>query len=207
MTLAGAIVFAFFLAARAAYAGGVGWLLRRQWHERYFTAGLGVEGGYHRFKRIASWLMNVDGAAFVALALVTAGSLDAPLPAWLRMAFGAVLCVVGSGTKLWAAKLLGSHGYHWRNFFAPNLEHEVTSEGPYRWFRNPMYTVGYLQTWGLALLLDSWPALVGAAFAQAAIMTFYFTVEKPHFEQLLAGKLTAEHRRVRKTQARRSARG
>ncbi|MGH2668454.1 MAG: methyltransferase, partial [bacterium] len=56
---------------------------------------------------------------------------------------------------------------------------------PYRFLKNPMYTVGYLQTYGLALLTGSMPGLVAALFAQAAILLFYLLVEKPHFDKLL----------------------
>jgi len=38
--------------------------------------------------------------------------------------------------------------------------------------------------YGLALITGSWPGMVAAAFAQAAILGFYLLVEKPHFEQL-----------------------
>lgn len=206
MTPLGIAAALYFLLSRVAYAGGVGIMLTRERRDRAFTRTAGVDVGYRRFKRIASVLMNNDGVAFVALAVVTTGSLDAPWPAWLRLTAGAALCVAGVGTKVWAARLLGSHGYHWRNFFAPQLEHEVTAAGPYRWLRNPMYTVGYLQTYGLALILESWPALIGAAFAQAAILTFYFVVEKPHFEQLGQPE-TVGSRRVRETQARRMTGG
>src|SRR2546427_7137887 len=32
-----------------------------------------------------------------------------------------------------------------------------STAGPYRYMRNPMYTVGYLQTYGFALVTRSWP--------------------------------------------------
>jgi hypothetical protein len=47
-----------------------------------------------------------------------------------------------------------------------------------------MYTIGYLQTYGLALMMRSLPGVMAAVFAQAAILAFYFIVEKPHFEKL-----------------------
>jgi hypothetical protein len=47
-----------------------------------------------------------------------------------------------------------------------------------------MYTIGYLHTYGLALMLRSFPGLIASAFAQLAILTFYRIVEKPHFERL-----------------------
>ena len=47
-----------------------------------------------------------------------------------------------------------------------------------------MYTIGYLPTYGLALILRSFPGLIAAVFSQAAILSFYFLVEKPHFRRL-----------------------
>lgn len=202
MTTLGLAAFIYFLLSRIAYAGGVGWMLRREHTDQHFTRAFGVEGGWQRFRRRALWIMNNDGIAFVAVVVTSAGTMGLPGPVWLRVATGVVLCIAGIGIKAWAAKLLGDRGYHWHNFFAPDLEHDIEMTGPYRWFRNPMYTVGYLQTYGLALIFDSWPALAAAVFAQAAILAFYVLVEKPHFEQLLARQTGAyaARRRVRTTQ-------
>jgi hypothetical protein len=46
-----------------------------------------------------------------------------------------------------------------------------------------MYTVGYLPLYGLALFTMSLPGLLAAAFDQAAILAFYWSVEKPHFDR------------------------
>jgi len=56
--------------------------------------------------------------------------------------------------------------------------------GPYRFISSPMYTVGYLQMYGLALMLRSFPGLIAAGFSQVAILTFYFLIEQPHFRRL-----------------------
>ena len=52
--------------------------------------------------------------------------------------------------------------------------------GPYRYFRNPMYTVGNLQLWGLALGVASFPGLGAALFDHVAILVFNQVVEQPH---------------------------
>ncbi len=208
MTALGAVVIVCFLVSRVAYAGGVGWMLTLQRREQFFTRALGVEGGYRRFRRIAAMLMNVDGVAFVAVVLATMGTLGLAWPSRpVQIGVGTMLCVAGVGAKVWAASLLGDAGYHWKDFFGPHLEHELVREGPYRWFTNPMYTVGYLQTYGLALIFASWPGLVAAAFAQAAILTFYYFVERPHVARLAAGVVEPAARRPRLTEPRRSARG
>jgi hypothetical protein len=60
-----------------------------------------------------------------------------------------------------------------------------------------MYGIGYLQTYGLALVCASWPGLVGALYMQVCIMVFNELVEKPHFLSLLraAGTLRRDGRR------------
>jgi protein-S-isoprenylcysteine O-methyltransferase Ste14 len=52
--------------------------------------------------------------------------------------------------------------------------------GPYRYLRSPMYTVGNLHLWGLALIAASLPAVVASAFDHLAILGFNRVVEQPH---------------------------
>ena len=47
-----------------------------------------------------------------------------------------------------------------------------------------MYTVGYLQTYGFALLTGSLLGLGAALVDHVAILAFYRLVEKPHFERV-----------------------
>ena len=168
---------AYAILSRLAYVLYVGFALRRE--ELY-----GPSGGFRRFRRRASFVMNNDAVAFVALCVATRNTVRLPMPLAASIALGAALAIIGLGTKLWAARTLGSDAYYWQNFFEPELAGEPVSSGPYRFVSNPMYTIGYLPTYGLALLLRSLPGLFASVFAQAAILTFHFVVEKPHFERL-----------------------
>lgn len=176
------IVFAYHIASRLAYVLGVGFTLRRQDRTGFVTERHGVEAGFQRFRRTAALLMGNDAVSFVVLCVVSANALQIALPRALTLAVGVAFVVVGILTKLWAAATLGD-GYYWRNFFAP-ADPVPTSGGPYRWLKNPMYTVGYLPTYGLALVTGSVLGLVAALFDQTAILLFYRLVEKPHFELL-----------------------
>jgi len=168
---------AYAILSRLAYVLYVGFALRRE--ELY-----GPSGGFRRFRRRASFVMNNDAVAFVALCVATRNTVRLPMPLAASIALGAALAIIGLGTKLWAAQTLGSDAYYWQNFFEPELAGEPVSSGPYRFVSNPMYTIGYLPTYGLALLLRSLPGLFASVFAQAAILAFHFVVEKPHFERL-----------------------
>jgi protein-S-isoprenylcysteine O-methyltransferase Ste14 len=168
--------FAYAIASRLAYVLFVGTTLRRE-------EGSGGDA-FQRFRRRAAVIMNNDAVAFVLLCVVTRGSWSLPWPMPATFSAGAVLAIVGLGTKLWAARTLGGDAYYWHNFFEPDAAIGPVYDGPYRFVTSPMYTIGYLQTYGLALILRSWPGLIAAAFDQAAILTFYFTIEKPHFQRL-----------------------
>ena len=181
----GAAALAYALASRLAYVLFVGIALRRQEREDLYTRRWGVEGGFQRFRRIASLVMTNDVGAFVLLCVVTHHTLSIGVARPLEIAVGWVLIVVGIAVKVWAAATLGQRPYYWYNFFAPaGPEAAVKLEGPYRVLKNPMYTIGYLQAYGLALVLASLPGLIAAVFAQAAILAFYHAVEKPHFQRL-----------------------
>ena len=184
----GLVAAAYFALSRFAYVVGVGVMLAGQDRFRRLTTRFGVEGGYRRFRRIAAFLMTNDGVSFVVLALLTRDTLPAgvteAVPRGVVLAIGLALILIGAGVKLWAARTLGDDGYHWRNFFLPDAP-IPRAGGPYRYLRNPMYTVGYLQTYGLALLLASLPALLGAGIAQGSILLFHWLVERPHYHRQL----------------------
>ena len=168
---------AYAILSRSAYVMYVGFALRRE-------ELCGPSGNFRRFRRRAAFVMNNDAVAFVVLCLATRNTFRLPIPIPASIAVGAALAIIGVGTKLWAARTLGSKAYYWQNFFEPELAGEPVSSGPYRFVSNPMYTIGYLQTYGLALILRSLPGLFASVFAQAAILTFYLLVEKPHFQRL-----------------------
>ena len=177
-------VFAYAILSRLAYVVFVGWVLRREDRDGFYTRRFGPALGFRRFRRRAALLMYHDAFAFILLCVTTRHSWILPVGPSTSVAAGAALVIAGLGTKLWAARTLGSGAYYWLNFFAPEAAGNPVTTGPYRFVSNPMYTIGYLQTYGLALITRSLPGLIAAVFSQAAILTFYVIVEKPHFTRL-----------------------
>lgn len=174
----------YAVASRLAYVLYVGVALRRQQRS---PAADGA-AAYRRFRRAASWVMTNDGVAFVAACVLGWHTLPGAWPRGVMAVAGAVLAFVGVATKVWARATLGGDAYYWVNFFldAPSVAPART--GPYRFLRNPMYTVGYFHTYGLALMTASLPGLFAAAFDQAAILAFYRLVEQPHFDRHVSGR-------------------
>ncbi len=178
------VALGYHLASRLAYVVGIGVALTRQRHEQIFTRRHGVEAGFRRFRRIAAFLLNNDAVSFVILCLVTRNFQSSTLNIPIRIALGVLLVLLGIGIKYWAALRLGRGAYYWENFFIPRPIVVLDAPGPYRYLKNPMYTLGYLHAYGFALIWGSWLGLAAAAFDQIAILVFHLRVEKPHFELL-----------------------
>jgi protein-S-isoprenylcysteine O-methyltransferase Ste14 len=177
-------VCVYAVLSRLAYVLFVGISLRREERTGVYTRTFGRAEAFRRFRRTAAIIMNHDAFAFVLLCVVTRNTWHLPVAAGVTFTVGVVLALIGLGTKLWAARTLGSDAYYWHNFFDPDEAIAPVSSGPYRFISSPMYTVGYLQTYGLALALRSFPGFVVAGFLQVSILIFNFLIEKPHFQRL-----------------------
>jgi protein-S-isoprenylcysteine O-methyltransferase Ste14 len=175
--------------SRCAYVGYVGRALRAE--SRHATLARrallsrrdGAEAAWLSFRDVAARLMLGDVVALGVLCLVTRGTFVPPGPAWLVLAAGALLVVLGLGVKTWAAASLDEGIFYWRDFFVPREHTQVSAAGPYRWLADPMYSLGYVHAYGFALLLGSGLGLAGAAFAQLAVLLLARLVERPHLRR------------------------
>ena len=188
MTIATFLAIGYHLISRLAYVVGVGVALTKQNRDQVFTRVHGAEAGFRRFRRGASWVMNNDAVSFIALCIITRNTVSWDVPSPLLVATGLLGIVLGISVKWWAAVRIGYAAYYWHNFFVPVSPAALDPPGPYRYLRNPMYTIGYLHMYGFALLTGSGIGLLAAAFDQAAILVFHHWVEKPHFLRLSRGE-------------------
>ena len=184
MTPLQALASTYAVFSRLAYVVYVGTVLRREDRDELYTKRFGRAEAFRKFRATASIIMNHDAFAFVLLCVVTRNTWNLPVARVVTFLIGAVLALIGVGTKLWAARTLGSKAYYWHNFFDPDEAIGPVATGPYRFISSPMYTIGYLQTYGLALVLRSFPGLIVAGFLQVSILIFHFLIEKPHFQRL-----------------------
>lgn len=75
-----------------------------------------------------------------------------PLPAWARW-MGAGIMLVCVPLIYWVFSSLGKNV---TTTVAIRSNHSLVTEGPYRWVRHPLYTVGALMFVGLSLLAANW---------------------------------------------------
>jgi isoprenylcysteine carboxyl methyltransferase (ICMT) family protein YpbQ len=180
----GPLALVYGLFARLAYVLYASFELRAQSLRLGLEDREVAESRHEKFHRRVLRFQNVDGIAFASICLATRSTLgwDNWEPAFF--ATGVALILVGFGTKAWAVRCLGTSSYTWHDFFVPKDRFEPCRTGPYRYFKDPMYTLGYLQTYGIALVCDSWYGLAASLFAQASILIVNEAVEKPHFRRL-----------------------
>jgi len=178
------LAFAWFLAARAAYVLFVGFSLRAQNSNRWYTRRFGAEEGYRRFRAAALATMVNDVAGIGLVCWAGRGTLAGPVSSWALVAFGGLLFALGVGIRAWATACLPAGSFFWKGSFVPCVDQRFVTSGPYRWCANPMYTLGYLHAYGAALLFCSLPGLAAAFLAQAAILLMNRWAEQPHTERL-----------------------
>ena len=133
-----------------------------------------------RFKKEASFILNVDGLTLGLVTVLSAASLKLPMSFEWTVVMGIILICAGIGVKLAAYRVVGDKGYYWYNFFCGDHEREYTARGVYRYLDNPMYTFGYLHAFGFPLVFRSLWGLVFALFDWLIILAFHYYFERPH---------------------------
>ena len=145
----------------------------------------GDEQGYlvHEGWMALAFCHNALSTGFICVA--TSGALRAtPVTGVLA----AALIVAGLVVKVWATLIVGLDAYYYRDLFLERAGGSFERRGPYRWLRNPMYTVGHLQAYGLALWYGSVWGLAAVAINQALVLWFNAVVEQPHLRRVHADK-------------------
>ena len=95
-------------------------------------------------------------------------------------AYTLILC--GTGVKLWATYASSLDTYYYVDMLIGHpvaADDKPVTNGPFRWFRNPMYGVGNLHAYGSALVAMSWQGLLVAGIYHASLYTFYVLLERP----------------------------
>jgi len=186
------VAIAYFLASRLAYVVFVGFSLRAQDRSAWWTRRWGPGAGYQLFKRLVTIITNNDAVSIGLVCWTSRGSLIDHIPQAVLTPLGLLLVIGGVGMKVWAATTLGQGCYYWKSFFTPPSSSKYVVAGPYRWFENPMYTVGYLHAYGIAFCLASVAGLIVALVAQVLVLALNEWVEKPHTRRIRDRSLSSE---------------
>jgi protein-S-isoprenylcysteine O-methyltransferase Ste14 len=159
---------------------------------RILIAHLGEQSGWHVHQILLGIIFAIQSAAFqCACNLHVWPIIDKPFspfspePAFTRQAViwylaGLALVAIGFGGKFAATWSGGLEMYYCKDmFFGRDIGTGFVASGIFALIKSPMYGVGNLQLYGLALLANDWLAALLAAVFQISINVFDHFVEQP----------------------------
>jgi protein-S-isoprenylcysteine O-methyltransferase Ste14 len=168
----------YFLFTLFFYYGGNAVILRSDLPVRAI-AHAGEEGAFRAYETLAGLMFLNQGLGVGCMAALHVPLVEDVVPAPAFLAAGAALFAVGLVFKLWATLTVGVDVYFFRDMFLGRPLAPACDDGPYRFMRNPMYSVGQLQGYGYALLFGSLPGVAAAAAGHLLIYAFYLVAERP----------------------------
>jgi protein-S-isoprenylcysteine O-methyltransferase Ste14 len=142
----------------------------------------GAERGYAIYRLLLDLLLFTQRVSFVVLACATLREPGHAFGVVLQV-LGFLLVPVGVFVTIWATRVVGHDVYHYRDLFTGCRQVSLADDGPYLACANPMYALGPLSSYGLALLALSPGALLVAGLSQALLFVFNHTVEQPRLRR------------------------
>ena len=173
-----ALAIGYALGSILCYVGFIFVVLPQNGLRSWFIKRWGEEHGYLAFEAVLGFLFFHNAAAIGYVATSSPGTLLTFIPRAVVVALATALFVVGVVTKLWAATAVSVDIYYWKDMFLGRGVCAFVASGPYKYLSAPMYGVGQLQAYALALWFGSPTGLAIAGLNQCCVFLFYFAVEQ-----------------------------
>ncbi len=100
------------------------------------------------------------------------------------IALGIIFFIVGLGVKTWATISVGIDTYYYKDLFLQRKISSFKTHGPYAYIKSPMYGIGHLHGYGVALISLSSVGLLVMIINQIMIFSFFYIVEKPFIKKI-----------------------
>jgi protein-S-isoprenylcysteine O-methyltransferase Ste14 len=175
--IATTVIYMFFIYF---VLGPNGEKLRKRW-----IAKMGEERAFLQFETILVilFLHNATSSIFISSSNPGSMMVENNVYATVLLIFSAVLYVFSNTVAVWATAILGVPLYFWKDMFLGKKVSDFVVSGPYKYFKNPMYNIGRLQFYAIAIYYHSWQGFVAAAIGQFLLLLFYQTVEKKFIQR------------------------
>lgn len=147
---------------------------------RRFRDDLGRRSGDPTYRALQAWQISALVVGIAAAKWAPGAAL--PGSAWLWVAVGCTVELVGIALRVWAIRTLGKQ---FTRHLEVGEEHRLVDDGPYRHLRHPSYTGAILMYTGVGIGLGN--ALSMLAFA--LLPTVGYVQRIPHEEALLRSGL------------------
>ncbi|MDP3667069.1 MAG: methyltransferase [Sediminibacterium sp.] len=170
----------YFICSTIAYIGFIFLVLPERGLRLKLIEKLGEERAYLYYEAFLAFAFFHNGIGLSFISQSSAGSgFFGSIPVTVTFAFFAILFTAGMGIKIWSAYVVGIPIYYWKDMFFEKKVCDFVVTGPYKYFNNPMYGIGQLQVYAIAIYYNSIYGLIFGAINQGLVFLFYFTVEKP----------------------------
>ena len=169
----------YFILSTSCYIGFLFLVLRRDGRRHWFIRMWGGEDeGYLAYEAILGFLFFHNAVSIGYIASSTPGSLFCFVHEEVLPGIAAILFLGGFTVKIWAAKAVSVDIYYCKDMFLGRKTSDFIFTGPYRYFTNPMYGVGQLPAYAVAVWAGSIHGLIAAFLNQCCLFSFYYLLEK-----------------------------
>jgi protein-S-isoprenylcysteine O-methyltransferase Ste14 len=175
----------YFALSTVAYIGFISFVLPKQGFRIQLIKRFGEEKAYRYFEAFLAFAFFHNG---VSLSFISQSSAGSDLFSYISAATTTTLFVVfftiGIVVKIWSAYVVGTPIYYWKDMFLGKKVSDFVVIGPYKFLNNPMYGIGQLQVYAIALYYHSGYGLLFGAINQGLVFLFYFLFEKPFIQRM-----------------------
>lgn len=170
----------YFVCSTLVYLGFIFLILPEYGLRLMMIEKLGEEKAYLYYEGFLAFAFFHNGAAltFISQSSIGSGFLANTSPL-LVMTLVVFLFVVGLVVKIWSAYVVGIPIYYWKDMFLGRKVSDFVVTGPYKYISNPMYGIGQVQVYAIAIYYNSIYGLIFGAVNQALVFLFYFVAERP----------------------------
>ncbi|KAF2164899.1 hypothetical protein M409DRAFT_24802 [Zasmidium cellare ATCC 36951] len=136
------------------------------------------------FRRVVDLILMSDFTAFVLFAFACGGRPEhEKLPMTIaRWVGGWALVFFNLWVKLDAHRVVKDFAWYWGDFFYL-IDQDLTFDGVFELAPHPMYSIGYVGFYGIAMMAASYKVLFISIIGHAAQLAFLAFVESPHIER------------------------
>lgn len=135
--------------------------------------------GMSFFHRSYSFVLFVEHTSWSGL-----GFLKEYEPALKTLAYGCT--IIGLVINTWSFILIKRDTYYYLDMYYGRFLVPFSKIGPFKWFQNPMYSIGQLPSFGTSLALGSLPGIILTLLNVVACYSFYYLFELPHIKKVVS---------------------
>jgi protein-S-isoprenylcysteine O-methyltransferase Ste14 len=171
---------AYFAFSTIAYIGFISLVLPENGLKLKLIEKYGEEKAYEHYEGFLAFAFFHNGVSLTFISQSSSGSgFWGNVPTPVLMTIVVILFTVGAGIKIWSAWVVGVPIYYWKDLFVGRKICDFVITGPYKYLSNPMYGIGQLQVYAIAIYYNSIYGIIFGAVNQLLVFQFFFTVEKP----------------------------